>query len=179
MFKSRDFNILVALSVSIVVILLVGAYTSPTFTQKQAMLNSIIYFLAVLFVASVTLVILWHGFKEFSVMLAIILAMIISLLGVKAGLIAVFATYIIWGFVFSIELLLAHNGVSGAIEWFKRHYRVKSFKIEFKIFYPMIIVMHILLEIIPSIIYKEPILDFNPKELYLAMLGELEKNRKD
>ncbi len=176
MFKSRDFNILLGLSVAIIAILLLGVYTSPTYTQKEMMFNSIIYFLSVLFIASVTLVVLWHGFKEFSVMLAIILAMIISLLGVKAGMIAIVATYIIWGFVFSIELLLAHNGVEGAIIWFKKHYRVNSFKVEFKIFYPMLIVMHILLEIIPSIIYKEPILDFNPKELYEAMLGELEKS---
>ncbi len=176
MFKSRDFNILLGLSLAIIAILLLGVYTSPTYTQKEMMFNSIIYFLSVLFIASVTLVVLWHGFKEFSVMLAIILSMIISLLGVKAGMIAIVATYIIWGFVFSIELLLAHNGVEGAIIWFKKHYRVNSFKVEFKIFYPMLIVMHILLEIIPSIIYKEPILDFNPKELYEAMLGELEKS---
>jgi hypothetical protein len=81
----------------------------------------------------------------------------------------------VWGFAFSIELLLAHNEVASAIDWFKRHYKPNSFKLEFKIFYPMIIVMHILLEIIPSIIYKEPILDFNPKELYEAMLNELSK----
>jgi len=55
------------------------------------------------------------------------------------------------------------------------HNSGKSFKIEFKIFYPMIIVMHILLEIVPSIIYKEPIIDFNPKELYEAMINELKK----
>jgi lysylphosphatidylglycerol synthetase-like protein (DUF2156 family) len=175
MFKNRDFNILIGLSILIIGILALGYFTSPTFTQQQNFYNSIIYFLATLFVASVTLVVLWHGFKEFGVMLAIILAMIISLLGVKAGLIAVLLTYIVWGFAFSIELLLAHNGVSSAIGWFKRHYKPNSFKLEFKIFYPMIIVMHILLEIIPSIIYKEPILDFNPKELYEAMLNELSK----
>jgi len=171
--KSKDFWILSGLSLTIIAILALGYYTSPTYTQKVNFYNSIIYFLAVLFIASVTLVVLWHGFKEFGVMLAIILAMIISLLGVKAGLIAILLTYIVWGFAFSIELLLAHNGVDSAIKWFKVHYKINSFKIEFKIFYPMIIVMHILLEIIPSIIYKEPILDFNPKELYEAMLGEL------
>jgi len=175
MFKNRDFNILLGLSVTIVAILLLGVYTSPTYTQKQNFFNSIIYFGAVLFIASATLVVLWHGFKEFSVMLAIILAAIISLLGLKAGLIAIFLTYIVWGFAFSIELLLAHNGVESAIKWFKTHYKPNSFKIEFKIFYPMIIAMHILLEIVPSIIYKEPILDFNPKELYEAMLNELNK----
>ncbi len=176
MFKSKDFNLLAGLSIGIILILFAGVYTSPTYSQKTAILNSIIYFLATVFIASVTLIILWHGFKEFSVMLAIILAMIISLLGIKAGLIAVFATYIIWGFVFSIELLLAHNGVKSAIAWFKKHYKVKSFQIEFKIFYPMLMVMHILLEIIPGIIYREAILDFKPKELYKAMLGELGKS---
>jgi len=175
MFKSKDFNILLGISVLILAILAIGIYTSPTYTQKQAIFNSTIFFISVVFIASITLVVLWHGFKEFSVMLAIILAMIISLLGVKAGLIAVLMTYLVWGFAFSIELLLAHNGVEGAIVWFKKHYKPKSFKVEFKIFYPMIILMHLFLEIIPGIIYREPILDFNPKELYQAMLGELEK----
>ena len=175
MFKNRDFNILVGISILILSILAFGIYTSPTYTQKQAIFNSTIFFLSVVFIASITLIVLWHGFKEFSLMLTIILAMIISLLGIKAGLIAVLMTYIIWGFAFSIELLLAHNGVESAIIWFKKHYKVKSFKVEFKIFYPMIILMHLFLEIIPGILYKEAILDFNPKELYQAMLGELEK----
>ncbi len=175
MFKNRDFNMLVGISILILSILAFGIYTSPTYTQKQAIFNSTIFFLSVIFIASITLIVLWHGFKEFSIMLAIILAMIISLLGVKAGLIAVLMTYIVWGFAFSIELLLAHNGVEGAIVWFKKHYNVKSFKVEFKIFYPMIIVMHIFLEIIPGVIYREAILDFKPKELYQAMLGELGK----
>ena len=175
MFKNKDFNILLGLSVLIIVILIAGIYTSPTFSQKQNFYNSIILFGSILFIASVTLIILWHGFKEFSIMLAIILGAIISLFGIKAGFIAIFLTYITWGFAFSIELLLAHNGVESAIKWFKTHYNPKSFKIEFKIFYPMIIVMHILLEIVPSIIYKEPIIDFNPKELYEAMINELKK----
>ena len=175
MFKSRDFNTLLILSLVIVGILGVGIYTSPTYSQKMELYNSFIYFIAILFISSVTLVVLWHGFKEFAVMLAIILAAIISLLGIKAGLIALFATYIVWGFVFTLELLLAHNGVTSAIVWFKKHYNLKSFKIEYKIFYPMLLVMHLLLEIIPGIIYKESIMDFNPKELYQAMLGELSK----
>jgi len=174
--KSNDFNLLVFLTLLILGILALGIYTSPTFTQQQSYYNSIIFFLSTLFIASATLIVLWHGFKEFSIMLAIILAMIISLVGIKAGLIAVLMTYIVWGFAFSIELLLAHNGVDSAIKWFKTHYKPNSFKLEFKIFYPMIIVMHILLEIIPSIIYKEPILDFNPKELFDAMLNELKRN---
>ena len=176
MFKNRDFNILLALSITIVAILFLGIYTSPTYAQKQQLFNSFIYFIAVVFIASVTLVILWHGFKEFSVMLAIILGAIISLFGIAAGFKAIFATYIIWGFVFTIELLLAHNGVQSAINWFKKHYKTNSFKIEYKIFYPMMLVMYVLLEIIPGIIYKEKILDFKPKELYEAMLGELEKS---
>ncbi len=178
MFKSKEFMSLALLSLLIIVILLTGYFTSPTFTQKQQFISSLFYFVAVLFISSVTLVILWHGFKEFSIMLAIILALIISLLGIKAGLIAIFLTYISWGFVFTIELLLAHNGVEAAITWFKKHYTPKSFAIEFKIFYPMLLIMHFLLEIIPSIIYKEAILDFNSKELFEAMYNELDKKNK-
>ena len=176
MFKNRDFNILVGISILILSILALGIYTSPTYTQREAIINSAMFFISVIFVASATLVVLWHGFKEFSLMLAIILAMIISLFGIIAGLIAVVFTYLIWGFAFSIELLLAHNGVQSAIVWFKKHYNVTSFKVEFKIFYPMILLMHIFLEIIPAIIYKEAILEFKPKELYKAMLGELENS---
>ncbi len=177
MSKSNDFWLLVGLSVAIIAILTIGIYTSPTYSQKQELYNSIIYFLAVLFIASVTLVVLWHGFKEFSIMLAIILAMIISLIGIKAGLYAIALTYITWGFAFTIELLLAHNGVESAINWFKKHYSVKAFEIEYKIFYPMMIVMYLLLEVIPNIIYKDPAIDFEPKELYKAMRNELLKNR--
>ena len=175
MSQSKDFWLLVALSFTIIGILILGIYTSPTYTQEQNYINSLILFLEVLFVASLTLVILWHGFKNFAIMLAIILAAIISLFGVEGGLIAMLLTYLTWGFAFSIELLLAHNGVEGAINWFKHHYKPKTFSLEFKIFYPMIKLMHILLEIIPGILYKEPILDFNPKELYKAMMNELGK----
>ena len=162
-FKNKDFTALLGLSFLIVIILILGIYTSPTYTQQQNFYNSLIYFLATLFIASITLIVLWQGFKFFSVMLAIIFAAIISILGIWGGVAAVFLTYITWGFVFTIELLLAHNGVKSAIKWFKKHYNKKSFKIEYKVFYPMLIVMHILLETIPSIIYKEAILDFNPK----------------
>jgi len=176
MFKNKDFNILLGLSIAIIAILFLGIYTSPTYSQKQELFNSFIFFMAVLFIASVTLVVLWHGFKEFSIMLAIILAAIISLFGIGAGIKAIALTYITWGFAFTIELLLAHNGVQSAIDWFKKHYKPNTFKIEYKIFYPMMMLMYVLLEIIPSIIYKEKILDFKPEELYEAMLGELEKH---
>lgn len=175
MFKSKDFNLLVGLTAIIIAVLALGFYTSPTYTQKEQFVNSIVYFLAVLFIASVTLVVLWHGFKTFSIMLAIILAAIISLFGIKAGLIAIVLTYIPWGFAFTIEMLLAHNGVESAINWFKKHYSPNMFKVEFIIFYPMLLLMYVLLEIIPHYIYKDPILDFKPNELYKAMLNELKK----
>jgi|AAUQ01.1.fsa_nt_gi hypothetical protein len=175
MSRNRDFFILLGLSILVVGILTLGVIYSPNYYQKEIYYNSIIYFLALLFISSATLVVLWHGFREFSVMLAIILAMIISLFGIKAGVIAVVFTYITWGFAFTVELLLAHNGVESALNWFKRHYTPKSFSIEFKIFYPMMMIMYFLLEIIPSFIYKESLLDFNPKELYEAMLNELKK----
>jgi len=175
MSKSKDFWLLIALSFAIIGVLILGIYTSPTYTQKQNYINSLILFLEVLFVASATLVLLWHGFKNFAIMLALILGAITSLFGIEAAIIATLFSYITWGFAFTIELLLAHNGVQGAIDWFKIHYTPKSFAIEYKIFYPMLKIMHILLEIIPSKIYKEPMLDFTPKELYTAMLNELKK----
>ncbi len=166
---------LLLLTVLILAILGLGIYTSPTYTQKMQLINSIIYFAAVLFIASVTLIVLWHGFKHFALMLAIILGAIISLLGIEAGIIAVVMTYVIWGFTFSIEMLLAHNGVEGAIVWFKKHYTTKSFAVEYRVFYPMMLTMYIFLEVIPGILYQEAILDFNPKELYKAMYNELKK----
>ncbi len=166
---------LLLLTVLILAILGLGIYTSPTYTQKMQLINSIIYFSAVLFIASVTLIVLWHGFKHFALMLAIILGAIISLLGIEAGIIAVVMTYVIWGFTFSIEMLLAHNGVEGAIVWFKKHYTTKSFAVEYRVFYPMMLTMYIFLEVIPGILYQEAILDFNPKELYKAMYNELKK----
>jgi hypothetical protein len=176
MSQNKDFWLLVALSFAIVGVLTLGIYTSPTFTQKQNYINSLVIFIEILFVASVTLLVLWHGFRHFAIMLTIIFAAIISLFGIQAALIALLFTYITWGFAFCIELLLAHNEVTSAIEWFKKHYTPKIFTIEFKVFYPLLKLMHILLEIIPSIIYKEPTLDFNPKQLQKAMLNELKKH---
>ena len=175
MSQSKDFWILVGLTIAIIATLILSIYTSPTYTQKTTYINSLILFIEVLFISSATILILWKGFKNFALMLTIILAAITSLFGIEAAIIASLFTYITWGFAFSIEVLLAHNEVQGAIDWFKKHYSSRMFSIEYKVFYPLIKIMHFLLETIPSKIYKEPILDFDPDELYTAMMNELNK----
>ena len=61
-------------------------------------------------------------------------------------------TYIVWGFTFSIHLLLVMARVESAIKWAKKWYSPKGLYYEIVIFFPMIYICYILLEIIPSLL---------------------------
>lgn len=59
-------------------------------------------------------------------------------------------TYLVWGFAFSIHAMLIMCGVESAIRWAKRWYSPKAFIIETYIFYPMILIGYLFLELIPK-----------------------------
>jgi len=64
-------------------------------------------------------------------------------------------TYICWGFVFAIQGLLLLHGRPEAVEWLKKRYSFKVFMIELVVFFPMLLLFHFLLEIIPGLIGLE------------------------
>ncbi|MEA3374039.1 MAG: hypothetical protein U9Q62_10190 [Campylobacterota bacterium] len=58
-------------------------------------------------------------------------------------------TYLAWGFVVAFEILLAMNGSQWAIEWIRKHYRYEVLYREVMVFYPMIWLGYLFLEILP------------------------------
>jgi hypothetical protein len=146
-------------------ILFAGYYTSPSFTQEQSFLEAIGTSIALLFVFSIMVVLSAIGLNSFAIFLSIFLAMAISLYGVEAGIITIGLSYVVWGLVFAIELLLVHNNNQTAIDWFKERYTSKSFEIEYKIFYPMLWIFYFLLEVVPHYLFGDKINPFYPHEV--------------
>ena len=161
----KEYKTFIFTTIFIFFILFAGYYTSPSFTEEQSYLQAIATFLALLFAFSVVVVLSAMGLGSFAIFLAIFLAMAISLYGVEAGLIAIGMSYAVWGLVFAIEILLVHNDNQTAIEWFRERYTVKSFQIEYKIFYPMLWIFYFLLEIVPHYIFGDKLSPFYPEEV--------------
>ena len=78
--------------------------------------------------------------------------------GIEGALLVTGMTYIIWGSIFAMEVLLFYNGLKSAQEWFVERYTFTSFKNEYYAFYPMLMVAYFFLEVIPSIFYRESFL---------------------
>ncbi len=154
-------------------LLLAGAWSSPTFTQKQSYIEAIIMFGALIFVFSVVVIVAALGFHSFALFMALFLAMAVSIYGVEAGIIVIVMTYLVWGLVFAIQMLLYHNQIDSAVRWFKERYTFRTFNREYKIFYPMIWTFYFLFEYLPNRITGESIAEFNPKELYERMRRDL------
>jgi hypothetical protein len=160
-----EYKTLIFSTLFIFFILFAGYYTSPSFAQEQSYLEAIGTFIALIFAFSIVVVLSALGLHSFAIFLAIFLAMAISLYGVKAGLIAIGMSYAVWGLVFAIELLLVHNNNQTAIEWFKQRYSKKAFKIEYKVFYPMLWIFYFLLEIIPHYLFGDKLNPFYPAQV--------------
>jgi hypothetical protein len=124
---------------------------------------------SVLFIFSVLVILAYIGFGSFALYLAIVVSAIMLLFGVERAFLATGMTYAIWGFIFSIELLLVDNGVKSAIVWFEDRYNFDTFTKEFYAFYPMIIVVYIMVESIPSIFLDEKPKRFSPSEVFEKM----------
>jgi hypothetical protein len=154
-------------------LLLAGAWSSPTFAEQQSYIEAIVMFGALLFVFSAVVIVAALGFHSFALFMALFLAMAISLYGVEAGYMVVGMTYLVWGLVFAIELLLYHNGVESAIRWFRERYTFRAFLREYKAFYPMIWGFWFLFEYIPHKVTGESIARFDPREVRERMRQEL------
>ena len=89
--------------------------------------------------------------------------------GIEGALLVIGMTYLIWGFIFSIELLLVDNDVKSAIDWFKKRYTFESFKWEYYAFYPMMLVLYVLIELFPSLLHREQLKRFSPRQVFEKM----------
>ncbi len=165
----REYRYLILIIFSIFGILLIGAYFSPTFTQQKTYLELFMLLGALLFVFSALVIFAIIGFSSFALYLAIFIAAVIAMYGIEGALLVITMTYLLWGLVFSIEVLLVDNEVKSAIEWFRSRYTFESFKREYYAFYPMMLVLYVLIELFPSLLHREKMKRFSPKQVFEKM----------
>jgi hypothetical protein len=170
----REYRSLIFIVLAIFAITLVGAYFSPTFQEQKSYLELFFFFGAILFIVSTLAVFATLGFSSFALYMAIFLAAVIALFGILGAVIVVLLTYIIWGSVFAMEVLLYDSGAQSAKEWFISRYTFKSFKAEYYAFYPMLGFIYVLLEILPNILSRESVIDFSPSRVLKEMEELLE-----
>ena len=170
----QEYRSLIITILAIFIVTLLGAYFSPTFAEQKNYLELFIFFGSLLFIFSVVAIFATLGFQAFALYMSLFLAVVIVMFGVLGAVIVVLVTYISWGSVFAMEVLLFDAGATSAKEWFLSRYKFKEFKAEFYAFYPMIGFIYILLEIIPSIISRESVIDFSPSRVLKEMKDLLE-----
>ncbi len=165
----REYRSLALTIITIFIITFAGAYFSETFNGQKSFLELFILFGSLLFIFSALVIVATIGFSSFSIYMAIFLAAVMGMYGVEGVLLVTVMTYISWGSIFSMEVLLFYNNAKGSKQWFLERYTFKSFKNEYYIFYPMIIVTYIFLELLPSIFYRESFLKFHPSKVLKTM----------
>lgn len=170
----REYRSLVFIVLAIFIVTLLGAYFSPSFEEQKTYLELFALFGSLVFIFSVVVIFATLGFLTFALYLSLFLAVVIAMFGVLGAIVVVLLTYISWGSIFAMEVLLYDAGAKSAKEWFINRYKFKDFKAEFYAFYPMIGFIYILLEILPSILSRESSIDFSPSRVLKEMEELLE-----
>jgi len=170
----KEYRSLTLTVLAIFIIILAGAYFSPTFNEQKNFLELFIMMGSLLFIFSALVLFAAIGFSSFSLYLAIFLAAVMGMYGIEGALLVTGLTYFVWGSIFAMETLLFYNGLKSAREWFTERYTFKSFKNEYYAFYPMLFIAYLFLELIPSILYRESFLKFKPSKVLKVMKKILE-----
>lgn len=165
----KEYRSLALIVIAIFVITFVGAYFSPTFEEQRTFLELFFLMGSLLFIFSALVIFATIGFGSFAIYGAVFLAAVMGMYGIEGALLVTGMTYVIWGSIFAMETLLVYHRVKSAREWFQKRYTFKSFRLEYRVFYPMLIVAYIFLELIPSIFYRESFLKFSPSKVLKAM----------
>jgi len=165
----KEYAYLFATIIALFGIILAGAYFSPTFEEQKGFLELFYLSGAVLFIFSALVIFATIGFASFAIYGAIFLAAVMGMYGIEGALLVVVLTYISWGAVFAMQLLLAYHQLKSAKAWFQPRYSFKSFYYEYRIFYPMLWMGYLFLEVIPSLIYREKLVKFVPSSVVEEM----------
>ncbi len=165
----REYRSLALTIIAIFIITLLGAYFSPTFNEQKNFLELFILLGSLLFIFSALVIFAVIGFASFSLYLALFLAAVMGMYGIEGALLVTGITYMVWGSIFAMEVLLFYNGLKSAQEWFTKRYTFKSFKNEYYAFYPLLFIAYVFLEWIPSLLYRESFLKFSPSKVLEVM----------
>ncbi len=164
--EARSLGLIIA---AVFGLLALGAFFSPTYTEQMGYAQWFLFAGGVLFIVAVVILVAAVGFHTFALYLAVLMAMAIAAFGLYGGFLVLLLTYITWGLVFAMQLLLVHNHVQTAIDWFRERYTYRTFQAEYRLFYPMLWLFYFLLEVLPHFIFRDPIIAFDPKEILSAM----------
>jgi hypothetical protein len=170
----QEYRYLALTVLAIFVVTLLGAYFSPTFQEQKGYLDLFFLMGGLLFIVSTLAIFATLGFLSFAIYMAVFLAGVISMFGILGAMVVVFITYIAWGCVFAMEVLLYDAGAQSAKEWFLSRYTFKTFKAEFYAFYPLLGVIYLLLETLPNILNRDSAIDFSPSRVLKQMRELLE-----
>lgn len=154
---------------AIFIVTLMAAYFSPSFAEQKSYLELFILLGSLLFIFSVVVIFATLGFHSFALFLSIFLAAVIALYGIVGALMVTVMTYLLWGSIFAMEVLLFYNGSESAKAWFVSRYDFKTFKMEYVAFYPLMGMLYILLEFIPYLFSKEKLVKFTPSKVLKEM----------
>lgn len=66
------------------------------------------------------------------------------------GMTMAIATYLVWGFAFSLHALLVLNGNDQAVRWARKWYSRQMFLWEARVFYPLLVLNYLLFEVLPA-----------------------------
>jgi len=158
----KEYGYLLLTIITLFIITLVGAYFSPTFEEQKSFLEIFYLSGALLFIFSALVIFAILGFASFSIYGAIFLAAVMGMYGIEGAFLVVGLSYLTWGSIFAMQVLLFYHHLKSATEWFKKRYTYSTFQREYTIFYPMLWVAYIFLEFIPSLLYREDFLRFIP-----------------
>jgi len=165
----KEYSEVLFIAAVILLLFLVAAWLSPTPHEQLTYLQYFFMTLATIYVLITLLVLVVLGFRKLSYYMVIFLAMAIYMDGLYAAAIAILLTYLSWGFVFALEVLLVYHGVESAKEWFVKRYDYQSFEREYRVFYPLVLFYYFLLEWLPHRMHGDPIASFKPDKVRVEM----------
>jgi hypothetical protein len=165
----KPFYLLMMIIVAILALLGVGAFISPAYTQQVGYAEAFFFAGGLWFIASVVIVVSAVGFRTFAFYLGILATMAIAAFGLYGGFLVLVLTYVSWGFVFALQLLLVHHQVPTAVDWFRDRYTYKSFYAEYRVFYPMLCLLFFFLDVIPRRIFRDHMIEFDPPQILRVM----------
>ena len=169
----QEYRSITLIILAIFSVIFLSAYFSPSFEEQKGYLELFFFFGSILFIFSTLAIFATLGFTSFAIFMAIFLAVIILMFGILGAVIVSLITYITWGSIFAMEVLLYDAGATSAKEWFLSRYKFKEFKAEYYAFYPMLGFVYLLLEILPNLISRESVIDFSPSRVLKEMKEQL------
>jgi len=99
----KEYRSLALIIIAIFVILLAGAWFSPTFEEQKTYLELFILMGALLFIFSVLVVFATIGFGSFTLYMAVFLVIVMQMYGIEGALLVVGISYFVWGSIFAMD----------------------------------------------------------------------------